>query len=504
MIQLNGNSLTIESFVKIARYHELVQIAPEAIEQIVLASDFVNRIAENEKPVYGINTGFGKLADVSISKDCVETLQINLLRSHACGVGNVLPEEIVRGMMVQRVNALVKGYSGIRLETLEKLIEFLNVGLTPVVFEQGSLGASGDLALLSHMSLPLLGEGELFFEGKRMSSAKALALAGVTPLAHLHAKEGLSLINGTQAMNSIGALVLFDAFRVFNTANLSLAMSLEALQGIRDAFDPRVHVIRGHVGQIAVAREVLRLVDQSKNLTHQGELRVQDAYSLRCSPQVHGAILDTLMYVRDIVETEMNAVTDNPIVFPESETVISAGNFHGEPLAFAFDFLGIALSELADIAERRIERLVNPQLSNGLPPFLAKGSGVNSGFMIVQYTAASLVSENKVLSHPASVDSIPSSGNQEDHVSMGSIAARKAKTILDNVRRVIALELFTAAQAIDFRGKSGLGTFTKQAYSILRNTIPAVFEDVTMYPLIHEAERLVTVGAFDALFAKEN
>lgn len=504
MILLNGNSLTIESFVKIARYQEKIMISPDVIEKIVAASNFVDRIAANEKPVYGINTGFGKLADMPISKDCVEKLQVNLLRSHACGVGNILGEEVVRGMMVQRVNALVKGFSGVRLETLEKLVEFLNIGLTPVVFEQGSLGASGDLALLSHMSLPLIGEGELFFEGKRMPAALALAKAGVKPLATLHAKEGLSLINGTQAMNSIGALVLFDAFRVFNTANLSLALTMEALQGIREAYDARVHEIRGHVGQIAVAKELLRLVDQSQNLTHQGELRVQDAYSLRCAPQVHGAILDTLMYVRDIVETEMNAVTDNPIVFADSETVISAGNFHGEPLAFAFDFLAIALSELADIAERRIERLVNPQLSNGLPPFLAKSSGVNSGFMIVQYTAASLVSENKVLSHPASVDSIPSSGNQEDHVSMGSISARKAKTVLENVRRVIALEMFTAAQAIDFRGKEKLGTSTKKAHAILRQTIPAIFEDVTMYPHLHEAERLVTIGAFDTLFTKES
>ncbi|MDZ4195786.1 MAG: histidine ammonia-lyase, partial [Candidatus Izemoplasmatales bacterium] len=393
MITLNGNNLTLEGFVQVARYHELVEIDETAKFGIHEAQAYVSKIVSTGKPVYGINTGFGKLSDHSIKQEEASLLQLNLLRSHACGMGDVLSIEVVRGMMVQRINALVKGYSGIRLSTLEKMVEFLNKGLTPVVFEQGSLGASGDLALLSHMSLPLLGEGECFYKGVRMSSKDALNQAHIEPLSHLEAKEGLSLINGTQAMNSIGGLVLYDAMKLIKLANLSLSLSMEALEGVIDAFDERVHQLRGQLGQIKVAQEVRTLLDGSKNITHQGQLRVQDAYSLRCSPQVHGAILDTMEYVLKIVETEMNAVTDNPLVFAKDESVISAGNFHGEPLAFAFDFLGIALSELANISERRIERLVNPALSNGLPAFLSKCSGINSGFMIVQYTAASLVSE---------------------------------------------------------------------------------------------------------------
>jgi histidine ammonia-lyase len=494
MITLNGNNLTLEDFVQVARNHELVEIDEAAKSSIHEAQAYVSKIVSTGKPVYGINTGFGKLSDHSIKQEEASLLQLNLLRSHACGMGDVLSIEVVRGMMVQRINALVKGYSGIRLSTLEKMVEFLNKGLTPVVFEQGSLGASGDLALLSHMSLPLLGEGECFYKGIRMSSINALKEAQIEPLTHLEAKEGLSLINGTQAMNSIGGLVLYDAMKLIKLANLSLSLSMEALEGVIDAFDERVHQLRGQIGQINVAQEIRELLKGSLNITHQGQQRVQDAYSLRCSPQVHGAIKDTLDYVLRIVQTEMNAVTDNPLVFAKDESVISAGNFHGEPLAFAFDFLGIALSELANISERRIERLVNPALSNGLPPFLSKCSGINSGFMIVQYTAASLVSENKVPSHPASVDSIPSSGNQEDHVSMGSISARKAKTILKNVQRVIALEILSACQALEFRGKDRCAEKTKKAFECVRRQIPFVCDDELMYPHLHKAEELITSG----------
>jgi histidine ammonia-lyase len=415
-------------------------------------------------------------------------------------MGNPLPIDVVRAMMAQRINALAKGYSGIRAITLLKLLELLNKNVIPVVFEQGSLGASGDLALLSSMALPLIGEGEVFVDGIRLPASVGLKKAGIAPLFALAAKEGLALINGTQAMNAIGALALFDAFDLYHTANLTMSMTLEALEGIRDAFDPDVHRVRGHVGQIHCAQEIRAMTQGSTLLTNQGERRVQDAYSLRCAPQVHGAVYDTLIHCKHVVETEMNAVTDNPILFLEDGKVISAGNFHGEPLAFAFDFLAIAVAELANIAERRIERLVNPQLSNGLPAFLVKCSGINSGFMIVQYSAASIVSENKILCHPASVDSIPSSGNQEDHVSMGTTAARKAAQVVSNVRKVLAMEWVSAAQAIDFRDPSRLGKATQAAYEVLRKDVPFLKEDELMYVHLHKAEALLQQGALRTLW----
>jgi histidine ammonia-lyase len=491
MIILDGKSLNLETFIRVARYHEEVRISEENKALVRAGETYVAKVAEGNHPVYGINTGFGKLSDVRINPNEVGHLQRNLLMSHACGVGNPLPETSVRGMMVLRVNALIKGYSGIRLETVEKLVELLNKNIIPVVFEKGSLGASGDLAPLSHMSLPLIGMGEVYYLGKRMDTKAAFLLAGIEPIPELKAKEGLSLINGTQAMTAIGALALYDAFHLEKIATLALSLSIEALHGITDAFDPRVHELRGQVGQIEVAKTILDHLEGSQMTSRQGELRVQDAYSLRCAPQVHGASLDTFHYVKKIVETEMNAVTDNPIIFCQKAEAISAGNFHGQPLALAFDFLGIALSELADIAERRIERLVNPSLSNGLPPFLVKNGGVNSGFMIVQYSAASLVSENKILAHPASVDSIPSSANQEDHVSMGTIAARKAESILENVRKVIAMELFSACQAIDLREMKPLGKDTALAYATIRKHIPFLAVDTVMYPLINAAEELI-------------
>ncbi len=502
MIILDGKSLNLESFVKVARDKEKVVIANSAKEAVEKARQYVDEIAKGKKPIYGINTGFGKLSDVLIKCEDVERLQKNLLMSHACGVGEPLDQEIVRGMMVLRINALIKGYSGIRLETIEKLLELLNLDIIPVVFEKGSLGASGDLAPLSHMSLPLLGLGEVFYQGKRMATETCFQLTKVTPLSELKAKEGLSLINGTQAMNARGALILYDAFRLEKLATLSLSLTLEALQGIIDAFDHRVHDVRNQKGQIQIAKDILFNLKNSRNVTRQGELRVQDAYSLRCAPQVHGAILDTLNFVHDIVIREMNAVTDNPIIFPGEFDAISAGNFHGEPLALAFDYLGIAISELANISERRLERLVNPQLSNGLPAFLSHQSGLNSGFMIVQYSAASLVSENKVLSHPASVDSIPSSANQEDHVSMGSISVNKASTILSNVQSVIAMELFASAQAIDLRNASDrLGLMTAKAYKIIRKNVPYINDDQIMYPHLHKMKDLVQSGTlFESVY----
>ena len=504
MIILNGNNLDLNSFIKVARYNEEVSISKESIVLVNRASEFVEGVVESELPVYGINTGFGKLSDVSIDKNDVGELQRNLLMSHACGVGSPFSDEIVRGMMVLRINALIKGYSGIKIETLNKLVELLNKNVSPVVFEKGSLGASGDLAPLSHMSLPIIGLGEVFYKGKRMDTKDAFLEADILPIESLRAKEGLSLINGTQAMTSVGAIAVYDALRLYKLSNISLSMTIEATNGIVDAFDPRVHVIRGHLGQIDAAKEILINLEGSKYTTKQGELRMQDAYSIRCAPQVHGATLDALNFVKEKVEIEMNAVTDNPIIFTEDGIAISAGNFHGEPLAMPFDYLGIAISEMGNISERRIERMVNPSLSNGLPAFLVENPGINSGFMIVQYSAASLVSENKVLAHPSSVDSIPSSANQEDHVSMGTIGARKATSILDNVRKVIAMEIFTACQAIDLRGTRKLGNNTQKAYNKVREYIPFIKNDEIMYKYIHTVDDLlVSEELFDSIFEEE-
>lgn len=496
MILLNGSSLNLEKLHRIARLRETIEISEDSIKRVDKASEFVSKVVESGQPVYGINTGFGHLACVSIDKKEVKQLQENLLKSHACGVGNPLPVDNVRAMMALRINALIKGYSGIRMSTINKLVELLNKNIIPVVYEKGSLGASGDLALLSHMSLPILGLGEVYYNNQKMPTEEAFKLAGVVKLDHLHAKEGLALINGTQAMNAIGALVLYDAFHVLHQANLSYALTMEALQGLTNALDPRVHEIRNQHGQIIVAKDMLQYLKGSTYVKDRPDGRVQDAYSMRCAPQVHGASLDAFNHVKDMIEREMNAVTDNPILFIDQEEAISAGNFHGQPLALALDYLGIALAELANISERRIERMVNPHLNHGLEAFLAKKSGLNSGFMIVQYTAASLVSENKVLAHPASVDSIPSSANQEDHVSMGAISARKAMQILDHTRKVIAMEMLTACQAIDLREKASLGEKTKEAYRMIREHIPFIESDEVMYPYLHMIENIMKSDAF--------
>jgi len=488
---LNGNGLHLDTFMKVVRFKEPVRIAKEQQALVQKANAYVNSVVESEKPVYGINTGFGKLSDVPINKCDTAKLQQNLLMSHACGVGSLLSEEAVRGMMLLRVNALIRGYSGIRLLVIEKLVEMLNKDIYPVVFEKGSLGASGDLAPLSHMSLPLIGLGECMYKGQRLDTVVAFEQAHIEPIKALEAKEGLCLINGTQAMTSIGAITLYDSLRLAKLANVSLSLTMESLRSIIEAFDDRVHQVRGHIGQIEAAKQVRHHLVGSSLITHQGDIRVQDAYSIRCAPQVHGATLDALEFIREKVEIEMNAVTDNPIIFSEDDIAISAGNFHGQPLALPFDYLGIALSEIANISERRIERMVNPQLSEGLPAFLVKNPGINSGFMIVQYSAASLVSENKVLSHPASVDSIPSSANQEDHVSMGTIGARKAQSILENTRKVIAMEFLTACQALDFHSDKTLGQDTIKAYNKIREFVPFIDHDVIMYHHIHKVEQLI-------------
>lgn len=489
-IYIDGNSMNLEDFVKVSRHSWKTELKPEAKERVNRSRELVDRFVDEGKVVYGITTGFGKFSDVVISAEELVELQRNLIVSHSCGVGEALPEEAVRGIMLLRANALAKGFSGIRLSVVETLIAMLNKGVHPVIPEKGSLGASGDLAPLAHMVLVMIGEGEAVYEGTRMPGRKAMDLAGI-PLVTLVSKEGLALINGTQVMTSIGGLAVFDAINLSKIADISAALSIEALNGITDAMDKRVHAARGHKGQISSASNILRLLENSTLVTRQGEKRVQDPYSLRCTPQIHGATKDALEFIREKVEIEMNAATDNPIIFPEEEDVISGGNFHGQPIALPMDFLGIAAAELANISERRLERLVNPTLSNGLPAFLTEKGGVNSGFMIVQYSAASLVSENKVLAHPASVDSIPSSANQEDHVSMGTIAARKARSILDNSRKVIAMELLAACQAIDLRKMSGLGRGTEIAYNLVRQSIPSLNEDRVMYLDINKSEALV-------------
>ena len=493
---INGSNLDFEMFKKIVFDYELVEISSESKEKVNEARAYIEQVIEREHPVYGINTGFGKLSDVSIDKCDLARLQENLIKSHACGVGETFSESIVRGMLLLRVNALIKGNSGIRLEVIEKMVEFLNKKITPVVFSKGSLGASGDLAPLSHMALPIIGLGEVFYEGERLSASEGLKRAKIAPIAYLQAKEGLSLINGTQAMTSVGIIAYIKAMESINLSMYNLALTMQALEGIIDVFDHKIHEARNQKGQIDVSKEMLKILSGSKLMTKQGEKRVQDAYSLRCSPQVIGASLDAIRYCEMILKNEMNAVTDNPMVFHEDDQVISAGNFHGQPVALAMDFLGIAVAELANISERRLERLVNASLSNGLPPFLVKKPGINSGFMIVQYSAASLVSENKVLAHPASVDSIPSSANQEDHVSMGTIAARKALDIINNTKDVLAMELFTALQAIDFRNPKSLSPKTKAIYDFIRSEVSFIDEDVIMYVKIHKMKEMINSKDF--------
>jgi histidine ammonia-lyase len=466
-VSIDGNSLTLNDVIEVARQNRKVKLTEEALEKVKASRAVVDEIVDKEEVVYGITTGFGELSTVYISKDKTEDLQKNLIFSHSCAVGEAFEEDVVRTVMLLRANALAKGVSGIRLKTLKTLIEMLNKGVHPVIPQQGSLGASGDLAPLSHMVLVMLNEGEAFYKGERMPGAEAMKKAGIEAV-RLKAKEGLALINGTQIMTAVGALTVHDAINLAKLADISSALTLEALKGITDAYDERVHEVRPHKNQISCAKNLLRLTEESENTTSQGELRVQDAYTLRCVPQIHGATKDAIKYVKEKVNVEINSATDNPLIFKEENEVISGGNFHGQPMALPFDFLGIAISELANVSERRTERLVNPNLS-GLSPFLVENGGVNSGFMIAQYSAASLVSENKVLAHPASVDSIPSSANKEDHVSMGTTAARQTKEILNNAKNVLAIELMAATQAIDLtESNEKLGKGTKIAYQKIR------------------------------------
>ncbi len=499
-IVLTGNEITLQQIVNVARQGATVSLSLKAEQNIIRSRKVVDKLVDGEKVVYGVTTGFGMFSETFIEREYTNALQKNLIVSHAVGAGDFFSPDVVRAAMLLRVNNFTYGYSGIRLETVQALVEMLNRGVTPLVPEKGSLGASGDLVPLAHMVLPLLGLGKATYRGEVMSGAEAMRAAGISTL-ELTQKEGLALINGTQFMTAVGALTVYDALELLKVADIAAAMSFEAQNGIVDALQARMHAIRPHKGQVDSARIVSALLAGSKNVTRQGEVRVQDAYSLRCTPQVHGASKDAVNYVRQKVDIEINSVTDNPIVFSDTAEAISGGNFHGQPVALAFDFLGIALAEIADVAERRIERMVNSSLS-GLPSFLVEKGGVNSGFMIVQYTAAALVSENKVLAHPASVDSIPSSANQEDHVSMGTIAARKAREILGNARRVLAIELMCACQAIDLRGDKGMGVGTRAAYDCVRAKIPYLTEDRPLYDDINLSEALIVDGSLVAAVEK--
>ncbi|MGM7700259.1 histidine ammonia-lyase [Pseudalkalibacillus sp. Hm43] len=475
MITLTGNTLTLKDLYHVLYEGEEVQASAESLENVKVSRKSVEKIVDDHQVVYGITTGFGKMSDVWIAPTEVEELQLNLIRSHACGVGEPFPEIVSRAMLLLRVNALLKGFSGVRVEVIQLLIDCLNKRIHPIVPKQGSLGASGDLAPLSHLALVLIGEGEAYYQGEQMAGGEALQKEDLKPIV-LSAKEGLALINGTQAMTAMGVISYLEAEKLAYQSELISALTLEGLRGISDAFDEDIHFARGYPEQVGVAQRIRMYIKQSGLITEQGEVRVQDAYSLRCIPQVHGASWQTLNYVKEKLEIEINAATDNPLIFDYGRKVISGGNFHGQPIALAMDFLGIAMAELANISERRIERMVNPQLSD-LPAFLSANPGVESGAMILQYSAASLVSENKTLAHPASVDSIPSSANQEDHVSMGTIGSRHAYQIIQNTRNVLAIELFCAMQAVEFRDVEKMAPRTRKAYDHGRKVAPSITGD---------------------------
>lgn len=493
MILLNGKDLTLREVALVAREHLPVEISDEAKKAIERARAVVDEKRRSGAVIYGLTTGFGKFADKHIADTDVEQLQKNLIVSHACGTGDPLPTDAVRAVMLLRLNALSRGYSGIRLSTMETLLEMLNQGVHPVIPEKGSLGASGDLVPLAHMVLPMIGEGLAEYRGKVLPGAEAMSSAGI-PTVALAAKEGLALINGTQVMTAIGALAAYDALQLQKSADIVAALTCEAQSCMTSAFDEKVHILRGHPGQIDCAENMRRLLSGSNLSDETIPGKVQDAYSIRCIPQIHGASRDAICYAVDAVSREINAVTDNPLIFPDEDEVISGGNFHGQPMALAFDFLGIAVAELANVSERRTERLVNPYLNNNLPAFLTPNGGLNSGFMIAQYAAAALVSENKILAHPASVDSIPSSANQEDHVSMGTIAARKATEILKNTQRVLAIELFAAGQAVSMTGEEKLAPATRAAQGVLRSVVPMIEHDAVMYEMMEQCERIIREG----------
>ena len=478
---LTPERLTIAGLKEILDSSRPVALSEELRRRIVRCREYLDsKIRNSEQPVYGITTGFGSLCDISVGGDELSQLQRNLVMSHSCGTGEQVPSEIVRLMLLLKIRSLSYGYSGVRLETVERLIDFYNNGILPVVYQQGSLGASGDLAPLAHLSLPLLGLGEVEYAGRRRPSAEVLEEFGWKPL-ELQSKEGLALLNGTQFMSAYGVWSLIAARRLSDWADRIGALSLDAFDGRIEPFYDEVHLIRAHRGQLSTARAIRKLLEGSE-LIRRPKKHVQDPYSFRCIPQVHGATKDTIDYVESVLETEINSPTDNPTVFPDEDMIISAGNFHGQPIALAMDFLAIALAELGNISERRIYKLISG--SRGLPHFLVANPGLNSGFMIPQYTAASIVSQSKGLCMPASVDSIPSSQGQEDHVSMGANAATKLYRVALNTERVLAIELFNAAQALEFRRPARTSPALENMVADFRKKVPFIDNDTVMYPHI--------------------
>jgi histidine ammonia-lyase len=495
-LALTPQGLKLKDIIDVARNSYTVSVSEELLDKVKKALAVVDKAVSEGKIVYGVTTGFGALSDKIIPKKDVEKLQRNLLLSHSAGVGEPLDKETVRALMLLRANALARGYSGVSPSALELIIKMLNEQVHPIVPGKGSVGASGDLAPLAHVAAAMIGEGRVEYKGKIIPSREGLRMANLSPI-KLGPKEGLALINGSQLITAIGALAVYDSENLLKASQIATALSLEALNGRLDAFDKRIHMARPHSGQIAVADNIVKIVKGSRILADLTGKRVQDAYSLRCSPQVIGASKDAVDYARKVIEVEINSATDNPLVFAEDGDILSGGNFHGQPLAIAMDLLAIALCNLGNISERRIARLTDEKLSGGLPAFLMKKhgeEGLSSGFMIAQCTAASLAAENRCLSNPSSVDSIPTSANQEDHVSMGLTAATKARDVLRNVEYIVAIELLCASQGLEFRvvEKSGLGT--SEAYRAVRKASPSLDNDVELSPLIEAAANLIHNG----------
>ena len=500
MIQLDGQKLTIEQIADVAHGREQVTLSAEARARIAAARRVVEKIVEENRTVYGVNTGFGRLSDVCIDSGELQQLQLNLVRSHACGVGNPLSEAESRAMLLLRANVLACGLSGARADVVDTLIELLQRRVVPVIPEKGSVGASGDLAPLAHLALVVIGEGEAFYKAERLSGDEALKRAGITPI-QLEVKEGLALLNGTQAMGAVGALALERAERVTRLADVAGAMSLEALKGTPVPFDERIHEARPHRGQVEVAAHLRALLKDSEiRESHiENDPRVQDAYSLRCMPQVHGAVRGALRHVREIVEIETGSGTDNPLVFAETGDVLSGGNFHGAPLALAFDYGALALTDLMSIIERRIDRLVNPDSNEDLPPFLTQHAGTASGFMMLQVTAVALLNEAKILAHPASIDNVPTDGGKEDHVSMGMTAATKLRSIVRLAEDALAIELIVAAQGLEYRKPLSPGRGAKAAYEIVRRHVTQLTNDRSMSGEIASISEAIRLREFDAL-----
>lgn len=502
-LTLDGTSLdipTVSAFLE--RGYARVEISPDARKKVRQGRAFVEKLLNRDKPVYGVNTGFGKMANVRIEADKLGELQLNLIRSHSCGVAEPLPENTTRLAILLRVNSLVHGNSGVREEVIDALLALLDTEIVPWVPRKGSVGASGDLAPLSHIALVLLGEGKAYYKGELMAGGEALKRAGLKPLT-LQAKEGLALVNGTQIIQAIGLRTIVQSRRWLKVADAAAACSLEALRGSDSPFDPRVAGIRPHPGHALVARNMLRMLEGSeiRESHRENDPRVQDAYSLRCVPQVHGAARDAFAHVEEVFTRELNAVTDNPLLFPDDGDVISAGNFHGQPLAQALDYLAILLSEIGAISERRTEQMVNPDLSN-LPPFLVKDSGLNSGLMIAQVVAAALASENKIHAHPASVDSIPTSANKEDHVSMGVTAALKADHVLKNIKNILSIELLAARLALEYHKPLKPGKGVKGVFDALAKVTAPLERDRALYEDFEKVQAVVDSGGLDPIVAK--